>query len=852
MLDGNANDRPARESGPNMALSRPAPSLPTRRAHRGFRRLLLVEVALALMIGIAVDRSRPTEPLIWIAVGMSSLGGFLLVRRIGSSRFGVGDGFLWLAVLAVGACSHHRRTNIFASDDIGSFASATPSLCRVRGTLSAEPIARHKESGVMSLSWRRPEATDLTLIVSAILDGANWRPASGRLMGRIDGPPLRLERGDSVEIVGWLSAPHGPRNEGEFDFARYLRDRRVRAWLSCADPGAVAVLPTPRSWSLARPRDRWRRSAGRWLRNSLPPERAGLAEAILLGKRTTLTRAELVPFLRSGTMHLLVVSGLHVGLLAIVLSGSCALFGLKLRSRALCVMVLVAGYAFLTGGAPPVIRATIVIGIFLSGFLFERPAHPINSLAAAALVVLALDPTDLFRAGPQLSFLAVLAICLYIGMLRNARAEADDSTADDQGPIRSTLAWGTRLTYDAVILSAVIWVVTAPLIAYRFHLFTPIGVILSPLLLIPLWLGFVFGIGFLLVHVIAPSLADWLSYPLDAMLWAIEWGVDTADRVPFGFAHIRGFPGWWVLGLYLLLVVPWPLIGIPMIRRAYLGFNLAWLGVGVALSLPARPPATLEYYQLAVGHGSCALLRFPSGENVIYDVGSMGGPEVVERIVAPFLWSKGIPALDAVFLSHSDVDHCNGLIELARRFPIRGVYFAPQFVHADLPPIRYLDRESVRLSVPSRMVWTPDRFELGDGAIEVVHPAADFSGARPNASSLTLRCRWRDRTILLTGDLESEGLADAMTRPVGPIDLLTAPHHGSRSSNTAAVARWADPRIVVCSRGHQRRAESPLAVYADRGALVLSTDVDGAVSCRFETDGIEVTTVGSRRTIRTP
>ena len=239
------------------------------------------------------------------------------------------------------------------------------------------------------------------------------------------------------------------------------------------------------------------------------------------------------------------------------------------------------------------------------------------------------------------------------------------------------------------------------------------------------------------------------------------------------------------------------------------------------------PADELRITFVAVGHGGCAVIETPDGRTLLYDAGAITGPEVAQRHVAPFLWSRGIHRIDEVFLSHADLDHFNGVVDLLDRFPIGQVTCTPTFADKETAAVRYTLAELARRGVPVRIVKAGDTLSAGGVVMEVLHPPPIGPDGNENARSLVLMIQHAGHGILLTGDLEGPGLDRVLRLTRRQIHVLQAPHHNSAKANIEPLAQWAKPRVVVACVGVPRGLPPP-DPYKALGAPVLSTFEHGA------------------------
>src|SRR5262249_48647258 len=209
------------------------------------------------------------------------------------------------------------------------------------------------------------------------------------------------------------------------------------------------------------------------------------------------------------------------------------------------------------------------------------------------------------------------------------------------------------------------------------------------------------------------------------------------------------------------------------------------------------------------------------------------------------LWHRGVRRIDEVFLSHGDLDHFNGLTSLLDRFPVAQVTCTPTFAQKDTPGVRVTLAELDRHGVPVRVVSAGDRLQAGDVTGAVRPPPPSGPPGNENARSMVLAVRHAERTLLLTGDLEGAGLQQVLGQPPRHADVLLAPHHGSPRANTARLADWARPRVVVAALG-QGDSLAAQQAYRKVGAQFLSTWPHGAVTVRTRRGGMVVETFATK------
>ena len=510
------------------------------------------------------------------------------------------------------------------------------------------------------------------------------------------------------------------------------------------------------------------------------------------------------------------------------------------------------GYTFLTDCRPPVIRATLLVCLFGTiRLLFRRPALS-SGLALAAIAILLWNPSDLFDVGAQLSFLGVLAVLwaareigkrqgretVRAALLRHAKPTAIGTARN--------FVW--TVLRDGSLISVAAALFTMPLIAARFHMVSPISVliniVLAPFSTLLLWAGYLYAA----VGLIAPWASRLFAVPFDGLLSFFVCLVEMAAHVRLSHAYVPGPPEWWLVGYYaLLLSVAFlrPLCRWGLRRWSILA---VWTILGLAWGLRSPAPERLRCTFLSVGHGGAILVETPSGRTLLYDAGAMQDGRVAQRAVQSTLWERRYAGLDAIVISHADVDHFNGAAGLMETVPVGRLLVSQQFLDFRQRAVKSVCDSSAECGVPIRLIREGDRLRLDDDvAITVLHPPPGHPHSDDNANSIVLLIDYAGRRILLTGDLDGSGQAALLHKDSCHVDVLLAPHHGSRKANPAALADWAKPAQVIVSADRRVDFKSLRAAYGPQSEI-LSTHEFGAVTFEIEPDGtMRRTTVREKR-----
>jgi competence protein ComEC len=808
---------------------------------RGIWASPLVPAALALTAGILLDRGFSLPLPVSLIAAMVCLAAWFCARA-GAQR-GLPLIYLALAGVAFGAAYHHYRRDVFATDNIFYYANDDPTPVQLRGVLDEEPVPHPPPPSDPLRSMERGGATTTVLRVQAIRRGDSWLSASGRVrVAGVENWP-ELHCGDAVETVGQLARVAPPGNPGEFDFAAALRDRGIRAVLT-ARKTPEAVTRLERGWTL---------SFGGWLavlrgrgqgilRATLPRRLHGLADALLLGEEASMSRQDWDKYVRTGVVHVLAISGQHLVILAAFLWFVLPRLGVRQRHGAWIVALVVLGYALLTGGRPPALRSAVAVCAVCGALMLRCRVLPANLFALSWLAVALVNPMDLFAAGCLLSFLSVAILVWGTRQLLQREDDPLNRLIDETRP-----AWQRRLrrlgwrVVESYTATAIVWLAIAPLVLGRYQLIAPIALPLGPPLVLLTALALIAGFLLLLAGFVCLPLAWPFARIVQFSLDGCELLVDGGDRPGYAYFYIGSIPDWWLWLFYLGLLAA--LTQEPLRRRwRWVGMaGLGWMSVGLVAGAARMPSDELRCTFLAVGHGGCTVLETPDGRTLLYDAGSLAGPDVTRRQIAPFLWQRGIRRIDEVIFSHADLDHFNGMVDLLDRFAVGQVTYTPSFADKPTPGVRYVLRVLRQRGIATRSVKAGDRLAAGEATLEVLHPPAVGPNGNENARSLVLLVRHAGHTLLLTGDLEGEGLRRVVGElPPRRVDVLQAPHHGSHLTNTPELAQWARPHVVVSCQGQPRPSREVQKRYQRIGARLLDTGQNGAIIVRSHASGLVV------------
>ncbi len=649
-----------------------------------------------------------------------------------------------------------------------------------------------------------------------------------------DGAVPVLTPGERWRWVLRLRRPHGGANPYGFDVERWLLEQDLRA---TGTVRAQAQPPQRLDASVMSPMigiDRARDAIARHIRTALAgAPYAGVIVALVVGEQRGIASDDWVLFNRTGIGHLLSISGLHITMLAALGSAGMAWAWRRAAARgrrwaqrwtraqaaAAAGLFTAAGYTLLAGFAVPAQRTLWMLAVVALALFAQRRFRPSYVLAAALAIVVALDPWAVDAPGFWLSFGAVAALMYAaLGATEHAR---------EAGPRRRAWWAALRSATRAQIAVTVALVPLTMLFFQQVSLISPlanaiaipvVSLVVTPLALLGGLTSVVMGLDWPLR--LAHTVFAWLARPLQAMgAWPIaslEWPVPTTAAVALallGLAWLaapRGVPGR-IGGMALLL---------PLLLTEH--------------ALPAE--RTFRATVFDVGQGMAVLIE-TARHRILYDAGPRytEDADAANRVVLPHLRAVGATELDAVVLSHRDLDHAGGLQSLLAERAVAQVVSPLDPGDALLTGARSTGRCSAGL----RWDWDGVRFE-------VLHPQADALPAREhsNAGSCVLRVAAGERALMLAGDIEAAQEADLIARYGGGLraDALLVPHHGSASSSSAGFIAAVQPRLAVLQVGYRNRFGHPrvevLERYAKQGAQIARTDRDGAIMLEVAPTGL--------------
>jgi len=734
----------------------------------------------------------------------------------------------YLAVAALGAAWCVAREHRAPGDDVSRFVTAESRLARVVGVVEGPVTFSPPWRGAMGrFHYQRQPNTLAALRVEQV----NGQPASGRLLLRVREADHVLAPSLHIEATGWLSPVRAPGNPGELDYRQTLRSKGISGQLSLAARGNWTKLGEARGPLIhINLGDAAEASLNHGM--SQNPVRLALLKTLLLGRWTGDLAGVDEQFRDVGLAHVLSISGAHLAILLGLVWMACKLMMIDPPRAAMLVMAVLVLFLLAIPPFVPVVRAGIMAVIACGAVWAGRRIDASHTLALAAIAVLVWQPGELFSPGFQLSFLVVAALLSFTGpWLERLWPKAWLATAPP-----SAAAQIGRWVLGYFVASAIAFAVALPLVAHHFRFVSPHAIVLSVLSLPALTAVLGLGYAKILVGLVSPAAALLLAGPLRWSTDALLLLVREAHGWPGATIALAGEPS--LAWTAACLAFIWAFLAGAFSKRrkalaAAIVLLVAWT---VWLNAPWGAPAA-RVHALAVGNGSCLLVQ-TAGRTMMFDCGSQRYFDVALRSVNPALRHLGVRRIDVLVVSHSDIDHYCGVLDVADRFDVRRVWVTPQMMREarERPDaaaaflLNGLQERGVTVEAAAR----------GHRAagIDVLWPEPGYASRVTNDESMVLRVDLGGRTLLLTGDIQQ----DAITRLLATgddlrADVLELPHHGSIVAATADLLDAVRPTVGLQSCAADRVRDEPWRPLLEpRGIQRYVTARHGMVSVHVAAD----------------
>ncbi len=703
------------------------------------------------------------------------------------------------------------------------------------GTVSAEPDVRLN-------------ATNYTVELEELCGPEETGESfQGRVLVSVIGPAEQYSYGDCLQVAGLPEIPKEPGNPGEFNYRTYLQGKGIQLIVKSRQGAGVQKVSLGRVNPVVDLCLKVKRKLMSVIEATMAQKHAGLMEGTLFGSCGRIDARSRNDFALTGVVHILSVSGYHVGLLAAFCLLCGTIFRFNRTGENILIVLVTFCYAVMTGASPPVVRAVIMAWVLLLARSVRQDYDWPSSLSLAALLILLFDPHALFNPGFQLSFAATWGI-LYLSPL-----------------IKQFLSFQPHLGLTlAITLAAQIAIF--PITSFYYNYFSlvslPANLVIIPLVSLVMLLGGFSAFTGLLWLPLAEITNISTGLVLDIILRLARF----LAGLPFAVVTVKQLSPLAILGFYAVLIGAVETARNPelrlRVRRFWTIYRKSTVLVILAVTVvllwtsivyPGQEKLTVTF--LDIGQGDAVLIESPEGRSIVLDTGGvehsgMSAYNPGEKVLVPFLRRQGIGKIDLLLLSHAHADHIQGAEALlANNLAVRMLAISPQFCEnpdgAKLMKSFQAQGTDIRKMTEGEQILFDE-----DITLEVLNPAPG-TVTDENNDSLVVRLGYRELHILFTGDAGESVLQKLAGRRDGiHAEIIKVPHHGSKSGWLEQFYRSANPKMAVISVGSNCFGHPSGEVLEGLSRLdipVFRTDQNGAVIIRSDGSGYEVETGRKQR-----
>lgn len=718
---------------------------------------------------------------------------------------------------------------------------------------------RSFEGEIVEAPQMKGDKIKLTLSLNRVLTSPP-RETFGKILLTLLGDATDLRKGDQIRFATKLKEPLNYKNPGGFDYVRYLKRKGIAATAFIKSEKSIGLLERAPLSPWERGITRFKEKTKERLSQQGNREGQGIIVALLWGDHSLLDLKTKELFRSQGINHLLIISGLHFAIFSFLvfqfILNLTRLFPrllLLLNVRKLAAvgtLLFLTLYYFFCEPSPSITRAYIAIVCYLVALLLNRSRDWLNVLFLAALIILVIEPANLFNLSFQFSFTAVLSLVLIFPVLRRRIVKAQDREEEGKQPrYKRASRWVLGKFVDLFLVNLSIFIGLTPLLIFYFHRLQGFSILMN-LWAVPYFEIFVVPLGLiaLVIQMISPSFSS-LLFSLDlefirGTLWMLQKASDSLPQPWLVFP-----PRPWELLVYYILVLTLILQIRPRFKKTIVFAILVIFLADVGWTLRSMYVGDeFKITHLDVGQGDSLLVELPGAKRVLVDGGGSPFFDIGENVLIPFLLYKRIPHLDAVCATHSDLDHYGGLVSLIKNYRIQELWW--NGVPDQSPAYRELFELAKSRGVKIVSLKKGMTFSVGlKDHFDVLSPGeVARKEKKDNNHSLVFRIAAQGHTALLTGDIE-KSIEQRLIRNNSPTlkaDYLKVPHHGSKTSSSKAFLQKVQPKLATASMRYQNWFGHPhpyvLGRFKDLGIPFYRTDHHGAIEIDFKEKGIQVKT----------
>jgi len=736
-------------------------------------------------------------------------------------------------------------------------------LATIRGVIITEPYIQKNQDWKFARFKPGDPTSSFYLKMEEIKTVDGWAKVQGTVRVQVSEPVLDLKAGDYIQAYCWLDRFQNATNPGQFDLTKYLAQKNIFVAVSVKSRDGIELLKGGQTGIFTKTKRKLRETTTQALLGDLSPEdrSRGLLEALLLGYRGNIDSETSRAFRRTGLLHFISLSGMHLGIFVGIVWWLCKTAGLMKPARALVCIIAISIFLLIVPPRAPTLRAAIIGFVFCASIFFRRRSNSINTLSLAAIILLLIQPTQLFEAGWQLSFASVLGIILFCQRIHFFLYETITGLpwrkkAPQTRPFYRIISRPGPYLLRLFSTGITAWLGGAGILLYHFHTINPLTflwtVIAFPFVALILTIGYLKIILSFLLPTVASMLGVIVTGLSDALIWIVKF-IANLDISQLFIGHVS--PALIILYYCLILFAGLVYLRRPSIKKAICAVMALAIIISVGVTKWQRTYRNnLVIHCLDVGHGQAILAQLPGKANILFDAGSLHKSDIGRRIVASFLDYKGINKIDAIIISHNDVDHINGIPEIVEHCEVGGVYANEAFLMAmeteKWGTAKFLS-SWLSENGPGLQPVGKNLNVGGKAKIEILWPTEQIYQDKTlgdNDKSIVSLIEFGGRKILLCSDIERFAQRKFLELfPNLKADVVVVPHHGSVKSMEADFIERLEADISICSCG-QVQYERQQTTRRKDGAAAFYTAKDGAITICVKKDGsIRTTTFIKRR-----
>lgn len=679
------------------------------------RRPLLLP-ALALSVGIFLS-THITEATIIAVLGCFCIILATLFFALKSKRKIVAIILIACSFSLLGTLRFFARED-YKSDHINSINIESKIPLRIRGVISSIPSRRDYSHWHFNFFTWGKSPYRFTVDLSEIETKNSWEKISGRVYVTLNSnQTTSLEIGDSIETAGWLDKFSKARNIGQFDFAEYMANNGILYRLKIANEDSVS---TQNSSSLQRLKFAGRRFMQRLHSLAEPSyiKHSKLLNALISGHRGELESETMRSFRRSGLLHLLSLSGLHIALLLSIIWLIAKTIGITKSYRALMCIILCIGFVFLVEPRPPIIRAATISIIYFCAVLLKRKPDIINTLALSAIILLLYKPQNLFDVGFELSFVTILSIVLFQEHLRFAIDSISGFRFSNSSQTNGLRKIFSKFI-DLFIVGIAASIGSAGIIAYHFHAVYPLCAIWSCAALPFFTITLASQLLRLCVLVIFPGLIGFINPIVNFFAEIMTRLVDLMATVNFSEILIGSPSKLGISILYAMIIAAYISLRTRRFRKllkpAAIGIIASFAFV-VFASNAALESDSLQVTIFALGNGHCVFVE-QGKENLLINCGSRYGKDVGRNVIYPYMRRLGIRKIDNILITKISLEYINGLDGIFENFAPQNIYCSNYYFDADKSSKTVYSLSNLACAANVKILQTPKTLQIGKATI---------------------------------------------------------------------------------------------------------------------------------------